>query len=75
MLLAAFEPAIPASERTQTVLDRAATGIGLYDNLSVLKNVWFILFCFIIFHIICGFICIYQARKTPLDKSVWEKLA
>ena len=35
MLLASFEPAIPAGERPQTfALDRAANGIGYGKNLS-----------------------------------------
>jgi hypothetical protein len=36
---AAFEPAIPASERPQThALDRAATGVGLFWNDSFTRK-------------------------------------
>jgi hypothetical protein len=38
---AVFEPAIPASDRPQTLaLDRSATGIGNVDNLRQIIYEW-----------------------------------
>ena len=48
MLLAGFEPAIPASERPQThALDGAATGIGTFVNyMSKFISIIWVLFLF-----------------------------